>query len=151
VSVLLPAALPDADRVADAIAAQLREAGRRVTVLDGAEETEETTSALVVRLLSEVLRNGGAIVTAGIDGTAELGARLAATGFVVEVGLDGEPGSLREGGVAPGSRFTRLLVPADGTPELLAGLVGDHLRRAGFLPAEPAHPSLGDHVGSRSV
>jgi sulfate adenylyltransferase len=150
VAVLLPAALPEGDRVADGVAAELREAGRRVTVLDGAALAGDA-EPLAVRLLGEVLGNGGALVVTGVEGTDELASRLAAQGFVVEVGIDRDDAALAAETEDRGPRLSRLLVPADGTAELLAGLVGDHLRRTGSLPTEPATPSLGDHVGSRSV
>ncbi len=144
VCVLLPDALPGpwGDQAAAAVAAGLREAGRTVTLLSRSLLAGgEATSHLVVHLIGEVMRNGGAVLcpAGAVHGLDHAAARLAEQGLVVDVGIAGEEPGLADAPPTTGSSCTRLLVPVGGGPELVGDVVVDHVRTSGYL--EPAVPA----------
>ena len=123
----------DHDRAAEAVTAQLREAGRTVTLLRGSVlESGNATSSLVTRLVGEVMRNGGAVVCSGKlgDGACDAGLQLVGSGHVVDVWVAEEE---VEGQPTAETRISRLLVPPGATPELIGDIVRDHVGASGFL------------------
>jgi sulfate adenylyltransferase len=102
VGVLVRATLPDPHGVAAVVAALLREAGRTVTVVGGHFSAADSASApLLIDLVREVMRNGGAVVCCGeaADRVGDAGPGLVRYGLVLDVGASAKevgPGSVRE-------------------------------------------------------
>jgi hypothetical protein len=137
VGVLVRAALPDPHDAAAAVAARLREAGRTVTVLDGAApEGATAASPLVVHLVGEIMRNGGVVVCSGEAAhcLAEARARLARCGLVLDVHDTGEPVSPADVPTAT-EGVARLEVPPDAGSEAVGDAVWHHLRASGHVAA----------------
>jgi sulfate adenylyltransferase len=148
VGVLVRAASPDPDGGAAAVAARLREAGRTVTVLDGCAATASGgTASLVVHLLGELMRNGGAFVCSGevAHRLAEAGSQLVGGGLVVDVRDAGEEAGPVD--VRPASGATApVLIPRDSPPELVGEIVGRRLEEWGYLTGPRSGTDL--HVRS---
>ena len=139
-AVLVRAALPDPSRAVAAIVGRLREAGRTVTVLDGAAGA--LTAVLppeVVHLVGEVMRNGGAVVCCG-EGAgrlAEAEARLARCGLVLQVSDTGKSISPDD---SPSGEAGRTVISPEDTPESVGEAVWLRLRTWGYLIPGPAPP-----------
>ncbi|MGY1779684.1 sulfate adenylyltransferase [Geodermatophilus sp. SYSU D01036] len=135
------------DRVAAAVAARLREAGRTVTVLDGAVgEAAGAASRLVVRLVGEVMRNGGAVVASGgparwlADHAVDVAA--SAGPFLLDVRAEGAARGVGDGATSPGDDRASLSVPPEAPADVVAELVCRRLVALGHLtPLTDADPA----------
>ena len=104
-------------------------------MLDGCVPTASgETASLVVPLLGELMRNGGAFVCSGevAHRLADAGSRLVGGGLVVDVRDAGEeagPVHVRpaSGDAAP------VLIPQDSPPELVGEIVCRRLEQWGYL------------------
>ncbi|MBM7808953.1 sulfate adenylyltransferase [Geodermatophilus bullaregiensis] len=150
--VLVGPGLEHGDRIAAAVAAQLREAGRTVTVLDSLVWTGGgATARLVARLVGEIMLNGGAVVCSGelarqLTGrTADAPDVAPAPGFLLDV-RPGETAPEAGDEAFPDGDRDSLTVPPEASAELVAELV---CRRLGAL-GHPAQPPATDR-GPRPV
>jgi sulfate adenylyltransferase len=143
VGVLVRATLPDPHGAAAAVAARLREAGRTVTVLDGCLPSPAgSASPWVVKLLGEVIRNGGAVVCGGevADLPADAMSRLAGYGLVLDVSTAEEEAGSADGRSAAEDDLSRLLIPQEAAPELVGEIVHHHLGGLGYVAADSFSP-----------
>jgi hypothetical protein len=138
--------------VATAVAGQLREIGRTVTLLDSTVACPAgANAALGARLLAEGVRNGGVVVcsgeAAGLRPPGLPGDGGAGSPFVLEISERDGGGPVE--GPADDDGSARLLVPCDAAPDLVGELVCGHLTVLGYLrpvlpvpaPAAPQRPS----------
>jgi hypothetical protein len=130
--------------VAAAVATELREAGRTVTLLDSAVACPPGPAAdLAVRLLGEVVRNGGVVVCSGEAGAGPgpsaggAGPGAATSALLLEVRERDANGPV-ESLTPPDGGAVQLFVPPGAAPEVVGELVREHLGALGYLP--PAAP-----------
>ncbi|MGY1642841.1 sulfate adenylyltransferase [Geodermatophilus sp. SYSU D00703] len=134
VCVLIRATLPEPRRAAAAVGARLREAGRTVTVIDDAVPADAASSSLVIGLVGDVMRNGGAVVCSGEAAThvGERGPGLARCGLVLDVVDAAEE-------IGPGAVQTRVgeraraHVAAGATAEAVGEIVCHRLGQLGYV------------------
>jgi sulfate adenylyltransferase len=144
VGILLRATLADPRGTTAAVAALLREAGRTVTVLDGAlPAADPASSPLLVDLVGEVMRNGGAVICSGEAASriGPFGPGLARCGFVLDV-VDPPAATDADPARSPGEA-ARLHVTAGTDAETIGGLVWHHLTHLGYLGATLHSPTSG--------
>jgi hypothetical protein len=146
--VLVGPGLEHPDRVATAVAARLREAGRTVTVLDSLDgPAAGAASGLVLRLVGEIVRHGGAVVASGEPAQRLAGRATDAAGSVAGFLLDvrgEEAGSGPDGDEpCPDGDRDALVVPPRAPAHVVAELVGRRLTALGYLgaPADTAPTS----------